>query len=190
MVTRNIASLLCCAAMACAAQETPPSVGKGLLRSSAAISPGFLLNGSGTNIYLNGRSEYFMEDRISFRGEGFWFRGSQEDPGLLAQNSQLAFGPFVHFVRGRSDLAMGIEPGLSIVQPARVVAQDAVEPLRIVPNASLCASYTFFVWDHFHFFLDARYVHASYPGALGGAIPLDELIVGGGLGWQFTLKKS
>lgn len=189
MVKRGLPCLLLCATLACSAQDNAPYVGAGLLRGSGAISPGLLLEAPVTNIYLNGKLEYFAEDRISFRGEVFWYRDSQQAEPLLARNSQLAFGPFYHFVSGRLDAAIGIEPGVSFVQPARPVLQEAADPLRMVPNASLCAGLTYNVWDYFHFFLDARYVHASYPGSATGAIPLDEVIVSGGLGWQFRLKQ-
>ncbi|MBK9060459.1 MAG: hypothetical protein IPL81_11520 [Flavobacteriales bacterium] len=33
--------------------------------------------------------------------------------------------------------------------------------------------------------LDARLAHAEYTGAENGTIPLDEVTVGGGLGWHF-----
>ncbi len=188
MVARCLGILLCTGVSLCSAQDGS-TLGPGLLRGSAAISPGFMVHEQANNFYLSGKLEYFIDARISFRGEGFLFRGDQHEPALLAQNSQLAFGPFYHFAKGRSDLAFGFEPGLSLVQPARPVALDAIEPLRVVPNVSLCAGYTFAVWEYFHFFLDARYVHASYPGAIGEPLPLDELIIGGGLGFQLNTKK-
>ncbi|MBK8497628.1 MAG: hypothetical protein IPL52_02125 [Flavobacteriales bacterium] len=189
MVARFLAFCFGAAAIACAAQEVG-APGPGLLRGSAAISPGFMLREKAHNFYLTGKLEYFVDPRISFRGESFWFRGDQNEPALLAQNSQVAFGAFYHFAKGRSDLAIGFEPGVSIVQPARPVILIISEPLRVVPNVSLCAGYTFAVWEYFHFFLDARYVHASYPGAIGGPLPLDEVIIGGGLGFQFRTRRS
>lgn len=183
----HIALIAC--ALSGAAQDTTPFIGKGLLRGSGAISPGFMMDASGTNIYLNGKLEYFAEDRLSFRGEGFWYQGSQQDDPLLARNNQITFGPFYHFVHGRLDASVGFEPGISIVQPGRPVLQETVDPLRVVPSASLCVGLTYTVWDYFHFFLDARYVHASYPGSATGTIPLDEVIVSGGLGWQFRVKR-
>ena len=188
MVARCIGILLGTAISACSAQDGS-SLGLGLLRGSAAISPGFMVKEQASNFYLSGKLEYFIDPRISLRGESFWFRGSSDEPALLGQNSQLAFGPFYHFAKGRSDLAFGFEPGVSFVQPARPIALINEEPLRVVPNVSLCVGYTFTVWEYFHFFLDARYVHASYPGAIGGPIPLDEVIIGGGLGFQMHVSR-
>ena len=187
MVARPIAWMLVCATLPGLAQDSEPFVAAGLLRVSAAISPGVLLNAPGTNIYLNGRLEYFPEDRISFRGEVFWYRGSQERTGSLTRNDQVAVGPFYHWLNDRLDLALGMEAGVSLAQPAQLELENgaSTDPLRVIPNVALCGGLTYTVWDHFHFFLDARLVHARYTGAVGGSIPLDEVIMGGGLGWQF-----
>lgn len=190
MVRRCLTTMCAAATLVCPAQEQTPYIGGGLLRGSAAISPGFLLNAPVTNIYVNGKVEYFVEERISFRGEGFWYVDSQQDDSPIARNSQLAFGPFYHWVHGRLDLALGMEAGISLAQPAiPVIATYDPDLLRVLPNVAACAGLTFAVWDYFHFFLDARYVHARYTGSNAGTIPLDEVIVSGGLGWQLRLKK-
>lgn len=171
------------------AQDTAYYRGNGLLRASGAISPGFMLDAPVTNIYVNGKLEYFIEDRISFRGEGFWYIDSQQASSVMDQNSQVNFGPFHHFGQGRADLAIGFEAGLSLAKPTTPKDQPTADPLRPVPSISLCAGLTYTIWDYFHFFVDARYVHARYTGGYTGTIPLDEVILSGGLGWQLRLRK-
>lgn len=189
-MVRTTSLLICwCLAGVTVAQDSTMFRGAGLLRGSAAISPGFSLDRSMTNIYVNGKLEYFTDDRLSFRGESFWYIDSQRKPAFLAQNSQIAAGPFYHWGRGRLDAALGFEAGISFAQPRRPVAAVEYEDLRAVPSISLCAGLTYTVWDYFHFFLDARYVHARYTGSFAGTIPLDEVIISGGLGWQLRLKK-
>lgn len=187
MVVRSLAGVLVCAALIGRAQDSVPFTGAGLVRVSAAISPGLSLNAPITNIYLNGRLEYFSEDRISCRGEVFWYRGNQEHTASMERNDQVAVGPFYHWVHDRLDLALGMEAGVSFARPAQPEASESADPdpIRVIPNAALCAGLTYTVWDHFHFFLDARLVHARYIGSVSGTIPLDEVIMGGGLGWQF-----
>ncbi len=178
--------LLCCA-LSCRAQESEPSNTAGLVRISAAVSPGFQLNAPSTNIYLNGRLEYFPESRISFLGEVYWYRGSQQRTALMARNDQVVVGPFYHWVHGRIDLALGMEAGISFARSEQTEPPhpEGSDPLRVIPNIALCGALTYTIWDHFHFFLDARLVHAKYTGAANGTIPLDEVTVGGGLGWHF-----
>ncbi|HMN05216.1 MAG TPA: hypothetical protein PKD45_05775 [Flavobacteriales bacterium] len=189
MVRQMLIGAAMIAASAGAAQDTAYYRGAGLLRASGAISPGFMLDAPVTNIYVNGKLEYFVEDRISFRGEAFWYIDSQQATPLMEQNSQLAFGPFLHFGNGRADLATGFEAGLSLAKPAHPEGQPVTDPLRAIPSISLCAGLTYTIWDYFHFFVDARYVHARYTGAYTGTIRLDEVILGGGLGWQLRLRK-
>lgn len=198
MVRTAVVALAVCMAPLVRAQEGTPCTGAGLLRASGSISPGFLLDQGSTNIYLGGKLEYFTEDRVSFRGEGFWYMGSQQKPALLEQNSQIAFGPFLHSVHGRLDLSAGVEAGISLAHPTNrwvhiLKAPDLPytdpAPLRVVPQASLCASLSYAVWDYFHFFVDARYVHARYNGAPSRSIPLDELMLSAGLGWQLRVRQ-
>lgn len=190
MVTR----ILCATAaltlgMAVRAQDDVPVAEPLLVRGSVAISPGFMLQQPVTNIYVAGKLEVFTDKRISLRGEGMWYIGDQGDVGLLEQNSQIAFGPFVHLTHRRLDLALGLEPGVSLTRPARDSLQTEAAPLRALPSMSLCAGLTFVVWDYFQFFIDARYTHARYTGPYSAAVPLDELVIGAGLGWQLPVKR-
>ncbi|HQV39953.1 MAG: hypothetical protein IPO60_01795 [Flavobacteriales bacterium] len=187
MVARWITVILVSSALSVRAQESDPSNTAGLVRISAAVSPGFQLNAPSTNIYLNGRLEYFPESRISFLGEVYWYRGNQQRTALMARNDQVVVGPFYHWVHGRLDLSLGMEAGISFARPERseIPPPAGIDPLRVIPNVALCSGLTYTIWDHFHFFLDARLAHAEYTGAENGTIPLDEVTVGGGLGWHF-----
>jgi len=105
----------------------------------------------------------------------------------MARNDQVVVGPFYHWVHGRLDLSLGMEAGISFARPERseIPPPAGIDPLRVIPNVALCSGLTYTIWDHFHFFLDARLAHAEYTGAENGTIPLDEVTVGGGLGWHF-----
>ena len=172
------------------AQEARPWTERGLLRGSASICPGIPVNGEGTNIYVGGRLEYFLEDVVSIRGEGFWYIDNQQQDAFLAQNSQITFGPFYHIIKDRVDLAFGFEPGLSFVQPSPTENGAWTDPLRAVPNVALCTGLTYAVWDYFHCFVDARYVHSVYPGSVEGNLLLDEFIFGAGLGFHLHTRKA
>ncbi|MCC6541091.1 MAG: hypothetical protein IT225_02615 [Flavobacteriales bacterium] len=198
MVRRQLIIAALAVPVVLCAQEDIPYTGAGLLRASGGISPGFLLNAGTTNIYLAGKAEYFIENKLSFRGEGFWYVNSQQDPAPLEQNGQLAFGPFLHSIHGRLDLSIGVEAGLSLVHPARtwpvlmivpnIVGPDPA-PLRAVPTAAICGGLSYAVWDYLHFFVDVRMLRSRYEGSPVGTLNLDEVIVGGGLGWQLRVRK-
>jgi hypothetical protein len=191
MVTRSCFAFFISIGGAAFAQDHLLYLGSGLLRSSATISPGFMLNASVTNLYVSGKLEYFIEDRISVRGSALWLARTPEQR-VVEQNDQLSFGPSYHFVKGRMDVGLGMEAGINFSRPARTIVRirEGNDPMRVAPSASLCANFTWAVWDYVHFFVDARYVHARYTGSHNnGTVPLDEIIVGGGLGWQFRVKK-
>src|ERR1700758_3229712 len=95
-----------------------------VLKGDATISPGYLMNTTQTNIYINGSLEYFPEDKISLRGESFAFVGAQQKTALLNQNSSLMFGACYHFHKNRFDFFVGLETGVSLTKPNNT--QDSV----------------------------------------------------------------
>lgn len=189
MVARTALLATLLAAAAAQAQDDVPVAEPLLVRGSVAISPGFMVKQPTTNIYVVGKLEVFTDERISLRGEALWYIGSQQQYEPLQQNSQITFGPFVHFTHKRLDLALGFEPGVALTQPARDLDFLEQAPLRIIPNMALCGGLTFAVWDYFQFFIDARYTHANYTGPYSATVPLDEFVLGAGLGWQVPVKR-
>ena len=189
MVSRITLTILLLAAFRTQAQDEAPVAEPLLVRGSVAISPGFMTQRPLTNIYVVGKLEVFADERISWRGEGLWYIGNQQDSPLLEQNSQITFGPFVHFTHKRLDFALGIEPGVALTRPGMDSTFLESAPLRAIPNMALCGGLTFAVWDYFQFFIDARYTHANYTGPYSNLIPLDEVVLGAGLGWQVPVKR-
>jgi hypothetical protein len=163
-------------------------VDKGLLKATATISPGFMLNHPITNIYVSGELEYFLEKRISVRGDGLWYRDSQENIPLLKQNSLVYFGALYHFSKNKHDLFLGLQPGFSITQPNLVDTLGIAYPIRINPSISIIAGYTFYVWDYCNFFINARYHNTKNINMSFGALNLDEIILSAGLGFQLHTK--
>ena len=57
---------------------------RGLLKASATISPGKMLQNKANSIYISGFLEYALNDRYSLRGEVFQFvDASYSDASLL-----------------------------------------------------------------------------------------------------------
>lgn len=177
-MVRHLAALaLGLHACAASAQSPLPWAGKGTVRAAATFSYGYLVRDRRDDSnYLSGKLEVFVEDRVSLRGEAFWFTGGSHRQDLFHGNSLLAAGPCWNWQIGRLNPAIGFQPGISIAR-----ASDLAGPARALPNASLCAGLTYTVWDHFHFFADARYLHARFPGLPSGD-DISEFIWGAGLG--------
>ena len=173
------------------AQDNAPFVRKGLLKATATISPSFMLNRHINNIYVSGELEYFLENKISVRGDVFLYRDSQQNIPFLKQNSMIFFGALYHFSKNKHDLFIGIQPAAILSQPNMLDTSLVNYPVKINPGISVIAGYTFYVWDYCNFFLNARYVNTKYVGTSNGAIQLDEIIISAGLGFQLhTRKKS
>ncbi len=176
-----------------------------VLKGSATISPGYLLNTAQTNIYLNGDLEYFPEEHVSLRGESFVFVGAQQKPTLLQQNSCLMFGALYHFHKNRLDYFIGLETGVSITKPNDTydttfigrrgfvysISSPETYDYKILPLISPVTGITFYVNNYFNFFLNARYVKSRYYGyQYGKTLLLDEIRISAGLGFQIHLKKK
>lgn len=173
------------------AQQNDDFIRNGLLKATATISPSFMLNRNINNIYVSGELEYFLENKISVRGDGLWYRDSQQDIPFLKQNSMIFFGALYHFSKKKHDLFIGIQPGAILSQPNMLDTSMVNYPAQINPSISVIAGYTFYVWDYCNFFLNARYLNTKYVGTSKGPLHLDEIILSAGLGFQIhTRKKS
>jgi len=184
-------SLLLFITIIVSAQENDAFVRKGLLKATATISPSFMINRNINNIYVSGELEYFLENKISVRGDCFWYRDSQQDIPFLKENSMIFFGALYHFSKKKHDLFIGIQPAAILSQPNMQDSSLVNYPAQMNPGISVIAGYTFYVWDYCNFFLNARYLNTKHVGTSKGQIHLDEIILSAGLGFQIhTRKKS
>lgn len=184
------------------AQDT--YVYKNTLKASATLCPGFMLGQTQTNIYVHGHLEYFPEDRVSLRGEGFWFTGAQQKPALLKENSSFLFGGLYHFHKNRLDYFIGLQAGMGFtkprdtynsyevyVAPTTVTVYDTVSyALKALPLISPVTGITFYPGKYVNFFLELRYVNGRYFGYEGRRLNMDEIRISAGLGFQLPLKKK
>jgi len=172
----------------------------GMLKGTATITPGLMLNANQTNIYINGDLEFFADDKISIRGDAFWMVGSQQKNALLQQNSSIFFGALYHFHKNRFDYFIGLQPGISITKPNSTYESSYQLPVlvnnkrdydnKLLPNFSPVTGITFYVSDYFNFFLNVRYVYARYFGYQSSSLNLDEFRISAGLGFQIHTRKK
>lgn len=187
------------------AQEEKAFLYKYMLKANATLCPGFMLGQTQNNIYVHGYLEYFPEEKVSLRGDGFWFTGAQQKPSLLKQNSSLFFGGLYHFHKSRFDYFIGLQAGMGFAQPGSnyqqttstvgvvttVVYDTANYALKAIPLISPVTGITFYPGKYVNFFLELRYVNSRYYGYFNGSrLNMDELRVSAGLGFQIPLKKN
>lgn len=159
----------------------------GLLKASATIAPGKMLNRTVNTIYLSGFLEYHTDKNISLRGDTYlYIDGAAQKPTdvLLRSASRTYFGAFYHWNLKNWDNFVGFQPGISLLR------FSAISPkISVCPSFAVTAGSTFYVWKYFHFFANLTYVNSKAYGLNGGSLRADELIFSAGLGFNVNTKK-
>jgi hypothetical protein len=164
---------------------------RGLLKASATISPGKMLQNKANSIYISGFLEYALNDRYSLRGDVFQFvDASYSDASLLEPlfMNRLYFGAFRHFGKKNLKFYLGAQHGMTFMQYYHSYNQG--NKFSVAPSFSLKVGTTFYIWKYFHFFADVTYVNSATRGLVFGAQRMDELIFSAGLGFQIKVKKA
>lgn len=159
----------------------------GLLKASATIAPGKMLNRTVNTIYLSGFLEYHTEKNISLRGDTYWYiDGTSEKTTdyMLSNASRTYFGAFYHWNLKNWDNYFGFQPGISLLRFGSVSPK-----ISVCPSFAATAGSTFYVWKYFHFFANLTYVNSTAYGINGGSLRSDELIFSAGLGFNVNTKK-
>lgn len=177
--------------------QTENFVRKGLLRATSTLSPGKYLYTPApilcstcyrtnpyiyptTNIvFLNGETEYFVEDKISIRGEFYY---ALKNSNYVFSNSQILFGGVYHFSFGKLDLNIGLQPGVMLVD------QLFTGP-KLLPTLGAFTGANYYVWDYFHFFGNLRYIKATNNDN-SYSPKLDQIVFSAGLGFQLHTRKK
>jgi hypothetical protein len=202
MVTRISLLLLLVATTAFAQRKPRPEltgediIRKGLVRAQGTISPGWTIADGNTNLYLQGDLEYFLQDKVSLKGDISYFIGTVGTK-YLKHNHSLFFGAQYHFPYKRFDPYIGLHPGASLVQ-ARNPNQGTPEidvlyaesNMKVSPAVSVSTGFNFYVWRYIHFMANLKYVHAKHPAEWGTNYALDEIRISFGLGWNVNLLKK
>ncbi len=162
----------------------------GLLEANLTLTPGFMIHRPVTNIYLHGYLEYFPENKISIRGDGFFHTGNQGQPSAITQNHSLLFGGVYHFCKGNLDPFFGLQQGLQFTRSN--LAPSAEFRAESSPPAPVISGFTglkYYVHPNFHLFASLRYLKALHFSPGFGMIAMDEIRISAGLSLQVDTKK-
>lgn len=176
------------------AQEDIVKQKHGMLKFTGGIEPGYMFSPRLLNLYLSGHLEYYLQERVSVRGDIYYFVDTQGGDAQLLANHGLFFGAAYHFLdKPVVDPYLGFQPG---VQLTRVQYWDDnslalyKSPYKLVPVASVIGGANFFVSRFFNFYVATRGVFGSHRG--GGAptsLNLGEWRISFGLGFNVGLLK-
>ena len=183
-----------------AQSDTTTFAYKGILKAFGTIAPGYMLSTKESYDYLSGALEYYPEKRVGIRGDVFWLAGAQQNNSYFSANNSIFFGGTYHFQSDRFDFYLGLEPGVNFTKIGTYlnavnaqgnnpqVALSSSQNFQIVPVISPLSGATFYFSRFFNFFVEVRYLQATfyaYPD--GRNIPLNEIRVSAGLGLHLNV---
>lgn len=156
-----------------------------LLTTMATLSIGWPNAASEQNLYVHGSNDFYVSERVSLRGDGYWFAGEQDQQGRLSDNHSLLGGAAYHFGKGRLDPFVAFQPGVSFTRSRfQVDGEQTKSRWAVSPVASLTAGSRYFVSPNFHFFAEARQMTGTHLSDDPRSIGLTETRVSFGLGAQ------
>ena len=168
--------------------QTSVFIDKGLVRAQLTLSPSYLFSEKQSLFYLHGNLEYYLHDKISVAGEGYYFLGSSKgDSTIFDFNHSSFFGISKHFVKGNSDFYIGLQPGISIVKLKVGNDSDLHSSSGVNPLFSVITGCNYFIGNYVHFFLQMRYVNGQ--NNFTKVVNLSELRLSAGLGFNLKSKK-
>jgi hypothetical protein len=163
----------------------------GLLKASATISPGRMLQNDANTINLSGFLEYLIDKNYSLRGDVIQFIDANFGSNSLIipefQN-RLYVGLFRHFGKGNFRWYNGIQAGTTITNYKNNFSSEY--RTHVAPSFGIKTGIAYYVWDYFHFFADFSYLNATLRGTNFGSQRMDEILFSAGLGFQIQTKKQ
>ena len=171
--------------------EITPYFKPNLIKASATISPGRMLQNKANSINLSGFLEYVIDKKYSFRGDVFQFIDATYSTKSIIEpifQNKLFFGVFRHFGTNNLKFYSGIQMGTSIITYNQNFSTG--NTTHVVPSFALNTGASYYVWKYFHFFTDFTYVNSTLRGTSIGPHKMDEFIFSAGLGFHLQVKKE
>jgi len=172
------------------AQKEEVYFNPGLLRASATIAPGRMLENKAGSIYLDGFLEYMVDNKYSLRGDIYQFIDARYATNSIRPNymNRLFFGTSRYFGKGNWQSYIGLQTGITFTYIDNQTV--ALKSLNFSPSYSFKIGTTFYVWKYFHFFADVSYINSNLRALRNGPVRMDEIFFSAGLGFQFNTKKK
>lgn len=168
---------------------------KGILRAQATISPGYYLSNGLSDITVHGDLEYFITDRISLRGDGYYLVNYLGDAGAMDERMTLYSGFSYYLTEGKAlSPFVGIAPGVGIATGDELYFQQnqiqyvSNEP-GVFPLISTVVGCYYFAGKWFHIFGQARFSAGTYTTEFS-AHKAGQLQLSFGLGFNLSTRKK
>lgn len=157
------------------------------IKTALSFAPGILTEKT-YSLQLQGYLS-FLQEKIEWRGEAFYFLNSFGNRPRFSMNHQIFTGAFYHFTENSFQPYVGFQPGIAISQSSEygtlnAQTQELEYKIAANPVGSVAGGFDFFGEKLFFLFVETRYIFGkhkadSYP------IFLDEWRFSFGLGLYF-----
>lgn len=141
-----------------------------------------------SNVYIHGDLEYYTSNKISIRGESYFFMNGLKGDRIFAYNHSTFTGINYHFpTRNKIDPYIGFQPGLAMSQKAIDTEELGSESYRNTiysPLFSGLVGVNFYADKFFHVFANVRYVNGNLLSTYSSPVSLNEIRVSFGLGFN------
>ncbi len=149
------------------------------------------------NVFIEGNVEYFLDRRVSIRGDGYFFANHTGDYKPFKIHHSLFTGAMFHkFTKGDFDPYVGIEVGINYAQAtdpylggtgsiAVVPVEEATKTAS--PLFSPLIGFNYFGGKFFHITMHARYIMGNFMDNYN-SVSLGEWRISFGLGFNISNK--
>jgi len=173
-------------------------VQKSRINAHGTIAPGFSLYDMKGTVSLQGQMEYFIHEKVSIRGDVFWFVDylNSDDPGFLDDKAALFSGITYHFAENKHlNPYVALQPGIGMARTIFYSTTGNVSfavmdnSYHFFPMASVALGTYYYANNWFYFFGEVRGSTGKYFS------PFDvkeagELQFSFGLGFSLLTKKN
>jgi len=183
-------------------EENAQFIHKHLTRATASIVAGVMLKNNINNVHVNGNLEYYLDNKISIRGDFNYMLGSSgltADSMGLKDNHSILLGAVYHFhTANHFDPYLILQPGFAYTSSYNAkyssLLQDNTKIIYykpvISPLATVGLGFNYYFQRFAHLFLETRYVYGQHLSDAPKPISLQELRITFGLGFNLFVAKE
>jgi hypothetical protein len=194
-----IIPLLSCFSILSAQQQNEQYIQKHLVRADASIVSGYMFNDNIKNVHLNGNLEYYLDNKVSIRGDANYMLGSSgisNDSIGLKDNVSVMLGAAFHIhTNGHFDPYFILQPGIAYASSYRQNYSGEFTgknfyPGVMSPIGSAGLGFNYYFQRFAHFFMETRYMYGQHVSNAPSPLSLQELRITFGLGFNLFIIKE
>lgn len=174
---------------------------KHLIRADASIVSGYMPVNNIRNVHVNGNAEYYIDNKISVRGDATILLGSSglsKDSIGFKDNHSIGLGIVYHFkTQSHFDPYFIFQPSIAYTSSYKLNYVDDETGIRerknydgvLSPLGTAGLGFNFYFQRFAHLFLETRYIYGNHLSNAPNPLSLQEYRITFGLGFNvFAVK--